>query len=75
MTSDKIVKRLRDAADPGAAAQLAPLPLLMAAADEIERLIALGDMLVNSINYLAGDDELAEDLSELLACWEATSRG
>jgi hypothetical protein len=42
------------------------------AADEIERLRDMGDMMLNSINYLLGDDEPTEDLAELLTAWKSS---
>jgi hypothetical protein len=42
------------------------------AADEIERLRSIIDMMLNSINYLLGDDEPTEDLAELLTAWKSS---
>jgi hypothetical protein len=41
------------------------------AEDEIELLKSMGDMMVNSINYLLGDSIPSEDLSELLHAWKS----
>jgi hypothetical protein len=40
------------------------------AADQIEQLRSMGDMMVNSINYLLGENQATEDLLELLAAWK-----
>jgi hypothetical protein len=39
------------------------------AANEIERLKSMGDMMVNSINYLLGENQATKDLLDLLAAW------
>jgi hypothetical protein len=40
------------------------------AEDQIEQLRSMGDMMVNSINYLLGENQATEDLLELLTAWK-----
>ncbi len=40
------------------------------AADEIERLRSMGQIMFNSINYLLGENQPTEDLADLLDEWK-----
>jgi hypothetical protein len=79
--ADDIVQELRDFAyivegtQGVAAVVMLEGRIFEEAAEEIERLQSIGDMMFNSINYLLGENEPTEDLAELLASWKENRNG